>query len=88
MAAAAANLVPVTLELGGKSPAVIGRSADLTRAVDRIMLGKLANAGQVCLAPDYVCLPRDKVDDFVLQARNWVARTFPESQAIATIRAW
>ena len=77
MAAAAANLVPVTLELGGKSPAVIGRSANLAKAVDRIMLGKLANAGQVCLAPDYVCVPRDKVDDFVLQARDWVLRAFP-----------
>jgi coniferyl-aldehyde dehydrogenase len=77
MVAAAANLVPVTLELGGKSPAVIGRSADLAKAVDRIMLGKLANAGQVCLAPDYVCVPRDKVDDFVLQARSWVLRAFP-----------
>jgi coniferyl-aldehyde dehydrogenase len=77
MAAAAANLVPVTLELGGKSPAVIGRSADLAKAVDRIMLGKLANAGQVCLAPDYVCVPRDKVDDFVQQARSWVLRAFP-----------
>ena len=77
MAAAAANLVPVTLELGGKSPAVIGRSADLAKAVDRIMLGKLANAGQVCLAPDYVCVPRDQVDDFVQQARSWVLRAFP-----------
>ena len=52
MAAAAANLVPVTLELGGKSPVLIGRSADLPRAIDRIMLHKLANAGQMCIAPD------------------------------------
>ena len=59
MAAAAANLVPVTLELGGKCPVLVGRSADLARAVDRIMIGKLNNAGQVCIAPDYVCVPRE-----------------------------
>jgi len=59
MAAAAAHLVPVTLELGGKCPVLVGRSADLARAVDRIMIGKLNNAGQVCIAPDYVCVPRE-----------------------------
>lgn len=77
MAAAAEHLVPVTLELGGKSPAIIGRSASLRQAVDRIMTGKLANAGQVCLAPDYVCVPAESVDEFVEQARRWVARAYP-----------
>jgi coniferyl-aldehyde dehydrogenase len=77
MAAAAPSLVPVTLELGGKSPAVIGRSADLARAVDRIMLGKLANAGQMCLAPDYVCMPHEMLDNFVQRARTWVGRVYP-----------
>jgi len=77
MAAAAANLVPVTLELGGKSPALIGRSADLRAAADRIMLGKLANAGQMCIAPDHVCLPRELLDEFVQLARSWVDRTYP-----------
>ena len=77
MAAAAANLVPVTLELGGKCPALIGRSADLKRAVDRIMLGKLANAGQMCIAPDYVCVPRELTDGFVRLASEWVARVYP-----------
>ncbi len=77
MEAAAQNLVPVTLELGGKSPAVIGRSADLKRAVDRIMLGKLANAGQMCLAPDYVCVPRTLSDAFVSEARLWSKRAYP-----------
>jgi coniferyl-aldehyde dehydrogenase len=77
MAAAAEHLVPVTLELGGKCPAVVGRSARLVRAVDRILLGKLANAGQMCLAPDYVCLPREAVDDFVSTARHWAARVYP-----------
>jgi coniferyl-aldehyde dehydrogenase len=54
MRAAAENLVPVTLELGGKSPAIIAPSADVERAAGRIALGKMMNAGQICLAPDYV----------------------------------
>ena len=77
MAAAAENLVPVTLELGGKCPVIIGRSANLTRAVDRIMLGKMANAGQICLAPDYVCVPRESVNAFVDGARRWTQRAYP-----------
>jgi len=78
MAAAAANLVPVTLELGGKCPALIGRSADLKHAVDRIMLGKLANAGQMCIAPDYACVPIESLEGFVQHARAWVERAYPE----------
>jgi coniferyl-aldehyde dehydrogenase len=78
MAAAAEHLVPVTLELGGKCPVIIGRSANLTRAVDRVLLGKLANAGQICLAPDYVCVPRESVDTFVDEARKWTRRAYPE----------
>ena len=77
MAAAAEHLVPVTLELGGKCPVVVGRSAELARAVDRILLGKLANAGQMCLAPDYVCIPRERLDEFVRHARLWAARVYP-----------
>jgi coniferyl-aldehyde dehydrogenase len=77
MAAAAAHLVPVTLELGGKCPVLVGRSADLARAVDRIMIGKLNNAGQVCIAPDYVCVPRELCASFVDLARSWVARAYP-----------
>ncbi len=79
MAAAAANLVPVTLELGGKCPVLVGRSADLTRAVDRILIGKLNNAGQVCIAPDYVCVPRELCAAFVDLARSWVARAYPDA---------
>ncbi|MEG3150704.1 coniferyl aldehyde dehydrogenase [Sphingomonas sp. ZT3P38] len=52
--AAADNLTPVTLELGGKSPVIIGRSADVARATERVALGKMMNAGQICLAPDYM----------------------------------
>jgi len=77
MAAAASNLVPVTLELGGKCPVLIGRSANIARAVDRIMLGKLNNAGQMCIAPDYICLPAESLDRFVEEARAWVARAYP-----------
>ncbi|MHA6722948.1 coniferyl aldehyde dehydrogenase [Sphingomonas sp. RS2018] len=58
--AAADNLTPVTLELGGKSPAIVGRSADMTRAAERIVMGKMMNAGQICLAPDYVLVPAEK----------------------------
>jgi coniferyl-aldehyde dehydrogenase len=77
MAAAAEHLVPVTLELGGKCPVVVGRSANLEQAVDRILLAKTANAGQICLAPDYVCLPRESLESFVLHARRWAARAYP-----------
>jgi coniferyl-aldehyde dehydrogenase len=52
--AAADNLVPVTLELGGKSPVILGKGADIARATERVALGKMLNAGQICLAPDYM----------------------------------
>ncbi|MDE1331434.1 coniferyl aldehyde dehydrogenase [Vibrio aestuarianus] len=62
--AAAKNLTPVTLELGGKSPVIIADDADLKRSVDNIMLGKAVNAGQICVAPDYVLVPQAKVSAF------------------------
>ena len=77
MRAAAENLVPVTLELGGKSPVVIGRSADLATAAARIMNGKTLNAGQICLAPDYVLAPADQMGAFVEEAKAAVGRLFP-----------
>jgi coniferyl-aldehyde dehydrogenase len=77
MAAAAENLVPVTLELGGKCPVVVGRSAVLSRAVDRILIAKMANAGQMCIAPDYVCVPEECVEEFVRIARQWAKRVYP-----------
>ena len=77
MRAAAENLVPVTLELGGKSPVVIGRSADMQKTADSIMTGKMLNAGQICLAPDYVFVPREKVDEFVAASERSVARMYP-----------
>ncbi len=77
MRAAADNLVPVTLELGGKSPVILGRSANLEQATDRIMMGKMLNAGQICLAPDYVLVPEDRVEAFVESSRRSVAKMFP-----------
>ncbi len=69
MRAAAEHLTPLTLELGGKSPAVIAPGFALERAVPRILHGKLVNAGQTCVAPDYVLVPRDRVDAFAEAAR-------------------
>lgn len=77
MRAAAENLVPVTLELGGKSPVILSRSADLKLAADRIMAGKTLNAGQICLAPDYVLAPEDKLGEFVDHAKAAVGRMYP-----------
>jgi coniferyl-aldehyde dehydrogenase len=62
--AAGRNLTPITLELGGKSPAIVDRSADLAEAAQRIAYGKLLNAGQTCIAPDYALVPEGQVQDF------------------------
>jgi coniferyl-aldehyde dehydrogenase len=62
--AAGRNLTPVTLELGGKSPVIIDSSADLDQAAARIAYGKLLNAGQTCIAPDYVLLPEASLQEF------------------------
>lgn len=78
MRAAAANLTPVTLELGGKSPAIIGPHARFDAAVDSIVAGKTLNAGQTCIAPDYVLLPRGTEQAFVDRARLRVARLYPD----------
>ena len=58
--AAADNLTPVTLELGGKSPVILGRDSDIAQATERVVLGKMMNAGQICLAPDYMLVPAEK----------------------------
>ncbi|MDO9461545.1 MAG: coniferyl aldehyde dehydrogenase [Alphaproteobacteria bacterium] len=77
MRAAADNLVPVTLELGGKSPTIIGKSSSMQMAADRIMNGKMLNAGQICLAPDYVFVPKADEDAFVTSAKRSVASMYP-----------
>jgi coniferyl-aldehyde dehydrogenase len=78
MRAAAANLTPVTLELGGKSPAIIGPGARFEHAVERIVFGKLVNAGQTCIAPDYVLLPRARMAGFIELAGKVMARMYPQ----------
>ncbi|MHA6204984.1 coniferyl aldehyde dehydrogenase [Dyella soli] len=77
MRAAAANLTPVTLELGGKSPAIVGPTARLDNAAERILFGKLVNAGQTCIAPDYVLVPRERMPEFMAAARAAAARLYP-----------
>ena len=77
MRAAAENLTPVTLELGGKSPVIIARDADLEDAAVRIMTGKALNSGQACLGPDYVLVAEDQLDSFIRYATNWTAEMFP-----------
>jgi len=77
MRAAAENLTPVTLELGGKSPAIVSASVPLADAAERIAFGKGMNAGQTCVAPDYVLVPRERVEDFVSAYREAVQRLYP-----------
>lgn len=100
MAAAAKNLTPVTLELGGKSPAIIAPDYPIDTAVARIAAGKWLNAGQTCIAPDYVLLPPSKIDAFVEAMRAYVQRAYadpassPDFTSIASerqferLRAW
>ncbi|WP_417691951.1 coniferyl aldehyde dehydrogenase [Pseudomonas sp.] len=77
MRAASDNLVPVTLELGGKSPVLVSRSADLATVVQRVMTVKTFNAGQICLAPDYVLLPEECLEDFVAEAVSFIGAMYP-----------
>jgi coniferyl-aldehyde dehydrogenase len=75
--AAAQNLVPVTLELGGKNPVVVSRDADIKRAATRISQARMINGGQVCLCPDYVFVPQDRVDAFIGIVRETWRAMFP-----------
>ena len=81
MRAAAQNLVPLTLELGGKSPAIVGRSADLKLAAQRIAAGKLINNGQICVSPDYVYVPKEQVDTFIEHCRACYQTLVPNAAA-------
>lgn len=75
--AAADHLVPVTLELGGKSPTIFGRSADLQRSAERVALGKMMNAGQICLAPDYMMVPEELEDRAIAAVAAGVSSMYP-----------
>ncbi len=78
MAAAAANLTPVTLELGGKSPVIVAPGYPLAKAAERILVGKCLNAGQTCIAPDYLLLPAGQEEAFIAAARASLASTYPD----------
>lgn len=75
---AAQNLTPVTLELSGKSPVVVGKYYDVAEAAKRIVWGKCFNAGQTCVAPDYVYVPRQKLLEFVRAARAAANEYYPD----------
>lgn len=77
MAAAAPNLTPLTLELGGKSPAVIGKDFPMEQAVARVTTGKWLNAGQTCIAPDYVLVPQSRRDELVKALRTQIEQRYP-----------
>ncbi len=77
MMAAAKNLTPVTLEMGGKSPTIIGEDYSIEKAVQRILLGKTVNSGQTCIAPDYVMVPKGKEQEFVDAYSRAITKRYP-----------
>lgn len=83
MKAAAENLTPVTLELGGKSPTIILPDQDIPQAAQVIASAKMANAGQICVAPDYVFVPRTKVADLTLSLLAAADKFYPEGGEVA-----
>jgi coniferyl-aldehyde dehydrogenase len=90
--AAAESLTPVVLELGGKSPALIDADADMARAARTIMAGKLMNAGQTCVAPDYLLTPRRRMSETVERLRTAALQLYPDAErrdytAVASERA-
>jgi aldehyde dehydrogenase (NAD+) len=76
MAAAAKHLVPVTLELGGKSPAIVDDTADIRKAAERIVWGKFINAGQTCVAPDYLLIHANQAGRFIEEAKKVIAARY------------
>ncbi|TQV88423.1 coniferyl aldehyde dehydrogenase [Aliikangiella coralliicola] len=78
MAAAAENLTPVTLELGGKSPAIVAPDVTADFAVERILYGKCLNAGQTCVAPDYILCPEDKLDELISAFKTRFQQLYPD----------
>ncbi|HAB03578.1 MAG TPA: coniferyl-aldehyde dehydrogenase, partial [Pseudomonas sp.] len=81
MQAAAHNLTPVTLELGGKSPAIVSASVPLATAAERIAFGKALNAGQTCVAPDYVLVPQERLNEFAHEYGKAMRRLYPRIAA-------
>ena len=79
MANAAQNLTPVTLELGGKSPAIIDNEIDIHDAVGRLIWGKSVNSGQICIAPDYVFIHHSRVDEFIASYHQQFQSMYPNA---------
>ncbi|MBL4584248.1 MAG: coniferyl aldehyde dehydrogenase [Pseudomonadales bacterium] len=77
MQAAAKNLTPVTLEMGGKSPVIIADDADMNRAIESILMGKLINSGQTCIAPDYILIPEQMKERFIELCSENIAQRYP-----------
>jgi coniferyl-aldehyde dehydrogenase len=77
MRSAADNLVPVTLELGGKCPVIINADADIQMAAQKVVGGRSVNSGQACISPDYVLLPEDQVENFIQAAAATIAKMYP-----------
>ncbi len=80
MRAAAENLVPVTLELGGKSPVLVANDADIDEVAQRVLTVKTFNSGQICVSPDYLMLPVSTTDTFVDSARQFIQQSLPTVQ--------
>ncbi len=83
MRAAAQNLIPVTLELGGKSPAVVSEQANIPIAARRIVWGKFLNAGQTCVAPDYICVHRSRKEELQAHIQETIAKWFAPDPGIS-----
>ena len=75
---AAENLIPSTVELGGKSPVIVGKSSKIQETAQRVMQGKTMNAGQICLAPDYALVPEEKLDEFVKASVEVTSEMYPD----------
>jgi coniferyl-aldehyde dehydrogenase len=80
MRAASENMVPVTLELGGKSPVIVAEDCDIHMAAERIITGKAMNGGQLCVSPDYCFVPQSRLEAFVNRCKAVIAQQFPTVQ--------
>ena len=88
MEAAAKNLSSVTLELGGKSPTIVDKTADLEKAATKIAWGKLVNSGQTCIAPDYVFVHEQQVDEFIGLYKAAASKMYFKSEANINTEAY
>lgn len=80
MRAAAENLVPVTLELGGKSPVIVSRNSDIRQVAETLIMGKAMNSGQLCISPDYCFVPDSQLEAFIRHCQVVIAEHFPRIQ--------